>query len=462
MQFPLVVDFLAGREYGACFVASSGWEAEEKVEEGFDMAVNATDEMLFLEGEAVSLRERAADREAMARSQRGDPTLALYFGDLSAHPVLTPSEESRVAHRIQELEVREWVELLAYPPVLPHLLERLRGMLNGATPREARVLARWPSRYRACGGRLDARRWGELRAAAWRVGRQLRDLDIDRVLLNGMLEHVEFLPRANGSCPRGMGRVVRGAGYARYLERVRAATRETSREKERFVLANLRLVVSVARRYHRGRMSLIDMIQEGNIGLMKAVDRYDVRKGYRFSTYASWWIRHAINRALADKGRAIRIPVHMLDTHQRIQRVVAEHAARTGEEPDVRNVASEVGLDEEKVNSVRAQSFDPPLSLDRPLGDDEGRRFVDVLTAEEQPTPLDELCRSDWQTEMNRLLERLPPIEARILRWRFGIGDDDELTLKEIGDKFRLSRERIRQLQEQALARLRRQIRGPY
>lgn len=426
------------------------------------MAVNATDEMIFPEQEALSLQERAADREAMARSQRGDPTLALYFGDLSAHPVLTPSEESRVAHRIQELEVREWVELLAHPPVLPHLLEQLRRMLNGATPREARVLARWPSRYRACGGRLDARRWAELRTAAWRLGRQLRDLDIDRVLLNRMLEHVEFLPRANGSCPRGMRRVVRGAAYERYLERVRAATRETSREKERFVLANLRLVVSVARRYHRGRMSLIDMIQEGNIGLMKAVDRYDVRKGYRFSTYASWWIRHAINRALADKGRAIRIPVHMLDTHQRIQRVVAEHAARTGEEPDVRNVANEVGLDEEKVNSVRAQSFDPPLSLDRPLGDDEGRRFVDVLTAEEQPTPLDELCRADWQTEMNRLLDRLPPIEARILRWRFGIGDDDELTLKEIGDKFRLSRERIRQLQEQALARLRRQIRGPY
>jgi len=427
------------------------------------MAVNAIDEVMFPDPEAsLALQERAADREAAVRSQRGDPTLALYFNDLSAHPVLTPSEESRVAHHIQELEVREWVELLTHPPLLPHLLEELRKLVNGATPRDARVLARWPSRYRKCGCRFDARRWAELRTAASRLGRQLRDLDVDRVLLNRMLEHVDYLPQANGSCPPGLRRLVHTSAYERYLERVRGATRHTQREKEHFILANLRLVVSVARRYHRGRMSLIDMIQEGNIGLMKAVDRFDVRKGYRFSTYASWWIRHAINRALADKGRAIRIPVHMLDTHQRIQRVFAEHAARTGGEPELANVATEVGIDEEKVTSVRAQSFDAPLSLDRPLGDDEGRRFVDVLTCEEQPTPLDDVCRGDWENEMNRLLERLPPIEARILRWRFGIGDDDELTLKEIGDKFRLSRERIRQLQEQALTRLRRQIRGPY
>jgi RNA polymerase primary sigma factor len=187
-----------------------------------------------------------------------------------------------------------------------------------------------------------------------------------------------------------------------------------------------------------------------------------VRKGYRFSTYASWWIRHAINRALADKGRAIRIPVHMLDTHQRIQRVLAEYVARKGEEPEEAAVALEVGIDEDKVHSVRAQSFDPPLSLDRPLGDDEGRRFVDVLCSDEQLTPLDDVCREDWQTEVTRLLDRLPPIEARILRWRFGLGDEDEMTLKEIGDKFSLSRERIRQLQEQALARIRRHIRGPF
>jgi RNA polymerase primary sigma factor len=277
-----------------------------------------------------------------------------------------------------------------------------------------------------------------------------------------MVERVQWLPKANGTCPRDVRRAVHTPSYGRYLERLDAATRETAGVKERFILANLRLVVSVARRYHRGRMSLIDMIQEGNIGLMKAVDRFDVRKGYRFSTYASWWIRHAINRALADKGRAIRIPVHMLDTHQRIQRVLAEHVARKGEEPRESEVAEVVGIDEDKVHAVRAQSFDPPLSLDRPLGDDEGRRFVDVLCVEDQVTPLDDVCHTDWLSEVARLLDRLPPIEARILRWRFGLGDDDEMTLKEIGDKFSLSRERIRQLQEQALTRMRRQIRGVF
>jgi RNA polymerase primary sigma factor len=428
------------------------------------MAVNLPEEVEMPDPQAASAMQETSVSEAYsgATPQRGDPTLALYFNDLSSHPVLTQPQESEIAHRIQDLEVREWVELFSHPPMLTAILGDLRRCLNGAMPKEARFLVRYPGRFRAAGGRFDGRRWAALHSAALRLGRQLRDLDCDRVLLNAMLERAHFLPKANGSCPPGLKRVVHTEPYRRWLERLLVATGTSTREKEHFILANLRLVVSVARRYHRGRMSLIDMIQEGNIGLMKAVDRFDIRKGYRFSTYASWWIRHAINRALADKGRAIRIPVHMLDTHQRIQRVLAEHAARSGEEPLECDVAAKVGIDEEKVHSVRAQSFDAPLSLDRPLGDDEGRRFVDVLICDEQSTPLDDVCRDDWSAEIIRLLDRLPPIEARILRWRFGLGDEDELTLKEIGDKFRLSRERIRQLQEQALTRLRRQIRGPF
>jgi len=427
------------------------------------MAVNAPEEVVMPDPQASAAREMVVvESRDDGRPNRGDPTLALYFNDLAAHPVLTQPQESSIAYHIQELEVREWVELLAHPPILPYLLGELRQCLNGAMPKEARLLAYYPSRYRAAGGRFDGRLWAALHTAATRLGRQLRDLDCDRVLLNAMVERAQYLPKANGSCPPGLRRIVHVPGYRRYLDKLEAAGRTSALEKERFILANLRLVVSVARRYHRGRMSLIDMIQEGNIGLMKAVDRFDVRKGYRFSTYASWWIRHAINRALADKGRAIRIPVHMLDTHQRIQRVLADHSARKGCEPAPSEVAIEVGIDEDKVRSVRAQSFDAPLSLDRPLGDDEGRRFVDVLSDDEQLTPLDDVCNSDWEAEVIRLLDRLPPIEARILRWRFGLGDEDEMTLKEIGDKFRLSRERIRQLQEQALTRMRRQIRGPF
>jgi RNA polymerase primary sigma factor len=287
---------------------------------------------------------------------------------------------------------------------------------------------------------------------------QIKELDIDRVFVDAALTELQRLSGA-----ARMRRPIEGLGFntetKSFQEFATPITRKSGvvkRAKNEFVKANLRLVVSIARRFNHGRLPLPDLIQEGNIGLMKAVERYDYRRGFRFSTYASWWIRHAISRALADKGRAVRLPVHMIDAYHRIAKSERELQSKLERPATTEEIASVTGIEAEKLEKMRTFLADNPVSLDRSLSEDDGRRLIDVLVdPNEAPSPPEQMMSSETQQEMLKLLSVLKPIEADILRKRFGLINDHERTLKEIGDEYRLSRERVRQLQEQALGKMR-------
>ena len=223
--------------------------------------------------------------------------------------------------------------------------------------------------------------------------------------------------------------------------------------RSRLIESNLRLVVSVARR-HAGRgLSFSDLVQEGNIGLCKAVEKFDWRKGYKFSTYATWWIRQAISRAIADQGRTIRLPVHMVETVGRIQRCIRRLVQETGREPTFAEISLETGLPEKKIQDI-LQLVPEPVSLETPVGDSEDSCLGDFIGDDTAADPEEEVLRSVTRETVDRVLDALTPREQRVLRLRFGFEDGRIWTLEEVGREFQVTRERIRQIEAKALRKL--------
>jgi RNA polymerase primary sigma factor len=241
------------------------------------------------------------------------------------------------------------------------------------------------------------------------------------------------------------------------LAEIERHDRVVRQAKKELMEANLRLVVSVAKRYLGSELSLLDLVQEGNLGLMKAVDRFQYRRGFKFSTYATWWIRQAITRAIADHSRTIRIPVHMVETLNRISRVNRLMVNEMVREPTPEELARRTGVPARKVRLI-LESSRKPLSLETPIGEDSDLGdFLEDKTAE---SPNDSLISQDLTNQVDRALATLSPKEKEILRLRFGIGEEGEHTLEEVGKRFSVTRERIRQIETKALRKLRHPLRG--
>jgi RNA polymerase primary sigma factor len=410
--------------------------------------------------EAVIGAHGDEEDEPVEKREAEEPSnfLAMYFKDMARLAVLRPQEEFESARKLEALEIALWARVLSFAPVTEHALKVCERTLENSMV-EFKTIRKHLVTMKKRHSKAEQERFERFIV---KTSEKLRALDTDKRILDIVLDDIHKV--INGMPGRVIDDVAdfnpKSREFKKYLTEVGTSYARAQATKNEFVKANLRLVVSIARRFNYGRMPLADLIQEGNIGLIKAVERYDYRRGYRFSTYASWWIRHAISRALADKGRAVRLPVHMIDAYHRVAKSKRELSAKLGRQPTSEEIADVTGIAAPKIEKMRTFLLDQSFSLDRTVSDEDGRKFIDFIQDPnaENRTTADDLVDDAMTDEVRAQLDTLKPIEADILRQRFGLDSDRELTLKEIGEKYNLSRERIRQLQEQALTKMRRAL----
>jgi RNA polymerase primary sigma factor len=392
----------------------------------------------------------------------GEPSLGAYMRDVSRHALMTPQEERERAEQIVALRTAYWRQLMAYAPYVEAIAELARTELTAeqADPELEAACAKAIGaavavRERDRKGTRDA-----LDVAVRELAEQLGTRDQECLLADRVASDVEQLGSgARGTVTLPVHPPRRGSRpYADYLGAVHGTAVALRAARNQFARANLRLVVRMANRLRGSGLSLTDLIQEGNIGLLKAVDRFEPARGFRFSTYASWWIRHTMRRAMVNRGRTVRVPQHLHTLAQKLSKTRRRLRGELGRNPHDTELAEAVGTTVDKVVAATRALANQPVSLDARVSSDDPRSVADILSVPEEQTPGERLDMLRAEEQMRAALLELAPMERDILRQRFGLDGQEPRTLAEIGEQYSLSRERIRQLQVLALEHMRQRM----
>lgn len=380
-------------------------------------------------------------------SDNRQSTLSRFFQEMSAsgNALLDADGEVAITSSLRDSEEGIWKVCLRFLPLVSESTTFIDDGLDAKKKVPFRAIRAAATRQR---NKPCSKNEAAFERAVTKAAIRLRESDPDQEVLSAYLDLLKSTVQNSDNSNESKA-IASHYGELQKLRSVALAIRN------RFVSSNLGLVVSVAQRYQFSGMPLSDLIAEGNFGLLKAVARFDERRGFRFSTYATWWIRHAVGRSVADKSRTVRVPVHVTESHQKIKRVRSELAAEIGREPTRIEIADKLGMDVAKLERTIRTSQGHSLSLDAPIGSDGDRARMDVFSAPSDDSAFDKLSAVALNERAALALNTLAPLEIEILNRRFGLSGRTATTLQEIANTIGKSRERIRQIQEKALLKLR-------